>query len=159
MPRRRPEGCILARHRGGYCVVWYADGRRQRRSLGTDDAALARTRLGEFVVARERNSRPNRPTVGQIMDLYIADRKERVRSPGAIGNAWKAMGPFFRDLLPEHVTQASCEAYQRARPFRSPVRRTRAPYLSRFCPDGIWYGCAITRGRPMANQVSQGARG
>ena len=123
MPRRKPEGYVLGIHRGQYVVYWYEGGHRLRRALSTADAGTARARLAEFAAIRERSSRPERPTVGHLMSMYIADRTPRVRSPGAITNAWKALAPFFRDLYPEHITQASCEAYQRART----AQKTKSP--------------------------------
>lgn len=133
MPRPKPEGYALARHRGGFVVLWYDEsGRRHRHSLGTTDRAQAQATLGHFVASREQRQRPARVTVGAIMDAYISDRIGKVRSPSAIESAWRAMKPHFRDLLPEHITQAVCETYQRARmrqKVRSPNPKAAVRYI------------------------------
>ena len=111
----RPEGFRLARYRGKFAVVWYEDGKRHRRSLGTADPTHARTALGEFIAVRERNTKPQRMTVAAILEAYETDRVGQVASPGAIRYSIMALLPLLGPLLPEHITESQCRGYVRAR--------------------------------------------
>lgn len=115
MARPKPAGYQVRRYRGGYAVVWYEGECRRRRSLGTADRSKAEARLGEFVRSREQEQRPNRMSVGAIVEHYKADKISTVSSPGAIIYAWKALKPTFNNLLPEHVTESMCKSYQELR--------------------------------------------
>lgn len=113
--RKAQDGYRIAPHRGRLAVVWYEDGQRQRRSLGTDDPATARARLGEFIALKERQERPNRMTVGAILDAYQREKSSRVASPDAIKYAVQALKPHFGDLFPEHINRTQCEGYAKLR--------------------------------------------
>lgn len=93
----------LGRHRGKFCVVWYEEGKRQRRSLGTSDPSEARRLLAEFEALKQRSEQP---TVGDIFLAY-KERKDNVR----IGYAWKSLEPHFAALWPHHITRADCIGY------------------------------------------------
>lgn len=115
MSRPKPAGYRIAPFRGKFAVTWYEGGKRQRRSLGTANAAEAKTLLGQFVANLEHNAKPERMTVTAIMGGYMEAKIGSVSSPGAITFAWKALKPHFGHLLPEHITQGVCEGYQRLR--------------------------------------------
>lgn len=115
MPRKQPEGYRIRPWRGKLALVWYEGGRRRRHSLGTNDPQEAERLRASVVAEVERQSRPERPTIGQIMEAYQAAKLPEVSSPWAIENAWKALRPHFGALYPEHVTEESCKAYQTAR--------------------------------------------
>lgn len=82
----------LQRVNGRFHAVWYdARGRRQRRSLGTDDQALAQARLGEFVRQLSFQSQAGAAlTVASIYDAYAEDREAEIKPAAArIRDAWK----------------------------------------------------------------------
>lgn len=105
----------IGRHRGSFVAVWYEAGRRFRAALGTDDPALARTRLGEFARQRERLSRPERFTVAALYEAYRQDREADGADHRRIADAWKALAPAFGHMLPSHVTKQAVQAYTAAR--------------------------------------------
>lgn len=115
MPRKQPEGYRIRPWRGKLALVWYEGGRRRRHSLGTADPAEAERLRADIIARLEQELRPERPTIGQIMEAYQKAKLPEVASPWAIVNAWKALQPHFGSLYPEHVTEDSCLAYQRAR--------------------------------------------
>lgn len=115
MPRKQPEGYRIRPWRGKLALVWYEGGRRRRHSLGTADPQEAERLRAGVVAEVERQSRPERPTIAQIMEAYQTAKLSEVSSPWAIENAWKALKPHFGALYPEYVTEASCKAYQKRR--------------------------------------------
>ena len=96
----------LKLYRGVYCAVWYADGKRQRRSLKTTDRDEGRRRLDDF----KRRATAPVTTVRQIVEAYIADKKT---GPSAETNkfAWKALESTFGHLRPDQVTRDLSRSY------------------------------------------------
>jgi integrase len=107
----------LGRHREKYCVVWYdASGDRKRHSLGTDDRALADTRLAEFRRIKRVQLKGGSTTVSAIYEAYATDRElAGIAAAPRIRDAWKRLSGTFGNLLPCHVTPELCGSYQRAR--------------------------------------------
>ena len=97
----------LGRHRGKFCAVWYEDGKRQRRSLGTSDPDEAKRRLAEFESIRNR---AGTPTVGEIFQDYAA-RKHNPR----IDYAGKSLVLLLGGLEPRHVSETVCSSYAESR--------------------------------------------
>lgn len=101
----------LVRYRGRWAITWTEDGQRNRRSLGTDDRALAETRARAFWHARGLSVY----TVGSLVNAYIDDRESEIVSTSNQRYAWKALKPSFDNILPEHIDEDMCRAYARER--------------------------------------------
>lgn len=99
----------LGRHRGKFCVIFTEDGKRRRRSLGTDDPATAQTRLGEF--RRIYKQIDTGGAVGSIVAAYIEARTPEVSRPDRLKDAWKALKGTFDNLLPDHIDENVCRTY------------------------------------------------
>jgi integrase len=112
------ENIRLGRVNGTFYAVWNDEaGRRQRRSLGTDDPATAKARLGEF--KRQfafQASTGEALTVAAIYEAYVRDRESegKVAAP-RMRDAWKRLKGTFGPLLPIHVTKDVCRAYTASR--------------------------------------------
>jgi integrase len=106
----------LARHRGKFAVVWYEGGRRQRRSLGTTDKAIAEAQLIEFKRIRSVQARQGPLTVGEIYAEYESEKRKQGGSGAErIGFSYKRLGPHFGSLGPSAITRDRCELYVEAR--------------------------------------------
>lgn len=103
----------LGRVNGRFYAVWYEDGRRQRRSLGTDDKAIARAALGEFQRQYAFQRQAGRQlTVSAIYDAYLIDREAAGKAAlPRMKDAWKRLKGTFGDLLPVHVNKDLCRSY------------------------------------------------
>lgn len=102
----------LRRHRGKFCAVWYDEaGRRQRRSLGTTDRALANTRLTVLKTQLTQAVPAGVLTVGAIFSRYIEDREAEGKPTTRIRDAWKRLGPHYADLRPVDITKAVTRDY------------------------------------------------
>lgn len=95
----------LGRLRGKFCVVWYEDGRRHRRSLRTDDRGEAERRLRRFA-----NAKPSITTVDWIWREYLHDKAGRPIAT-TMGYTGKAILPHFGQLDAEEITVGDCRAY------------------------------------------------
>lgn len=94
-------------YRDWWYAVWVEDGRTRRASLRTQDAEEAKRKLLDF----QRDFRPERSGVGDIMDAYLADRQTQVIRYDRIADAWKALKPHFAHLRPDQITREACREY------------------------------------------------
>lgn len=104
----------LARVNGRFFVRWKAeDGRWQRRSLGTDDNATAKARLGEFKRQIDFQQHAGETlTVAAVYHAYVADRKaEGKTAVPRMKDAWKRLEPTFGPLIPAHINKTLCRQY------------------------------------------------
>lgn len=108
----------LARVNERFFVVWYDDaGRRQRRSLGTDDHATGQARLGEFIrqISFQQAAGENL-TVGAVYDAYVKDREmDGKAAVPRMRDAWKRLNSTFGTLLPIQVNKDLCRSYMAKR--------------------------------------------
>lgn len=98
----------LQLYRGKWAATGRKDGKQWRRSLGTEDRALAERRFKDV-----KFDTPGE-TIGDLMGLYLEEKAGRASAP-AMGYAWKALAPTFANLKPEHVTRELCKDYGRKR--------------------------------------------
>lgn len=91
-------------HRGSFVVVWYEDGRRQRRSLGTDQRDVAETRFAAFRAELQRTA-PR--SVGAIFERY----DDGETGGGRARYAWKRLAPVYGNLRPEDVSETVTQDY------------------------------------------------
>lgn len=110
---QRPDPRIVW-YRGAWAALFYDDdGRRQRRSLGTDDRAIAEARFGEW--KRLRGQPLGVVTVGEIVAGYIGDKERTINRPDRLRDAWKALELVFKHKAPRHITEDDCRAYRQRR--------------------------------------------
>src|SRR5690348_953872 len=90
-----PDSGILVIH-------WTEDRVSRSLSTRTRDPDQAQAFLDQFVAGVEAPPRPRQPTIGQILDHYLADRKGHVASEG---HDWacKALRRHIGNLKPEHL--------------------------------------------------------
>ena len=105
----------LGKHRGKYVAIYYDEhGRRRRRSLGTDNEALARTRLAESEHLLRKQQLSAGHTVNSLFDLYLKDKandgKQKLTLQ-AIQRSASKTAPLFGHLKPEHITRDLVREY------------------------------------------------
>lgn len=105
----------LGKHRGKYVAIYHDEqGKRRRRSLGTSDPVLARTRLAEsqHIASQLRVSRGY--TVGQLFDLYLKDKTtdgKPTLTLQAIKRTASNTNHLFGHLKPKHITRDIVRQY------------------------------------------------
>lgn len=105
----------LVWHRGKLAVSFTENGRRFRRSLGTDDIAIGKARLTEFTRQLSAQAQGGPVTVAAIYQAYIADRKAEGKTTTRIADAWKRLAPTFGEMLPSYIDKKMCRDYATAR--------------------------------------------
>jgi integrase len=106
MPRRklsRPNYRLATDTRTGNLVVrWDEGGATRSVSTGTSERRKAQEFLDQFLAGREAAPRPNNPTIGDLLDHYVNDRRGVVASDG---HEWacKAIRKHIGNLKPEHL--------------------------------------------------------
>lgn len=113
MPRPRaksPKFSLTQRGERWY-VQWWQDGRAQRVSTGTADEREAQRFLAAHAAGHGTPAPPEQPTIGQILDGYLEDRKERVASHATLRYAAAAIKGVLADLTPENLTQERVRHY------------------------------------------------
>jgi hypothetical protein len=71
--------------------------------------------LNQFIAGRGAPEPPRAPTVGQILDGYLADRRPVVRHYQRLDMAARALRRHIGDLEPEHLTKERIRFYRRGR--------------------------------------------
>lgn len=108
--------------RGTYAVVWREGGQTHRAALGTADRQIAETGFAAWKHARE-NVRPDGIlTVGKILRAYHDARPQVIERPVLEG--------WFRNHLPEHITQKATDEYAKARKAAASTAKTELGLLS-----------------------------
>jgi len=97
----------LQMYRGKWAAVWTEGGTTRRVSLRTDDRGIATRRLEDL----KRQAAGEPEIIGQIMEVYLADRRVTVARPDRLEDAWKALRSTFEDLRPNQVTRELCRSY------------------------------------------------
>lgn len=99
----------LGRLNGRWVVSWWENGKRRRYRLDAGDQASAQ-REALDLIRRETAGPAETITVATIWSRYQAEKDGR-RVAVAMGHEWKAVGPHFGHLRPEHVTTEVCRSY------------------------------------------------
>jgi integrase len=111
------DGVTLGR-RGRKWIAEYRDaaGARRRLSLSATTEAAAKTELQRFAESRKAVQRQRATyTVGQLWDLWLADRAEDGFSNSIYSANWVSLELKFSHRDPALITKADCRAYARAR--------------------------------------------
>ena len=99
----------VVKYRGKYAAEWVENGRRQRRSLGTDDPVAAQVAFARFVRIKAEATRAP-ATVDQAWAGYRATLEGRPAHT-TMAYEWKALQHFFAGKLADGITEADCSAY------------------------------------------------
>jgi integrase len=105
------EGPKLVWHRGILAVSFMHDGKRFRRSLGTDDIATARQRMADYLNAKDRKTDTGPITVSEIYQAYVNDRQAEGKAVIRINDAWRRLKPTFASLTPALIDRKVCKDY------------------------------------------------
>lgn len=103
-----PDDYTIQRYRGILAIVWHEDGRRHRYSLGTNDHPAAKSAARAFWQRRSLGGKIN--TVGNAVEAYLEARAGML-SIARAKQAWKAAGPFWKDMPIARVDPKSTEDY------------------------------------------------
>lgn len=96
-------------YRGWWYAVWSDEnGNTKRRALRTQDGDEAKRRIIDL--ERELAAPPG-SSVGQYVEAYISDKKDRIASPERLEFGWKRAKPFFAHLRPDQITRDLCRKY------------------------------------------------
>jgi integrase len=102
-------------YRGVYAAVRSVNGRTERTSLGTTDAADARRRLIDLTTPKTGD------TVADLVAVYLADKDQTAIRSADLHGSWKNAKEHFGHLRADQITRDICRAYTRKR--RSEGRR------------------------------------
>lgn len=105
----------LVWYRGRLAVSFTENGRRFRRSLGTDDVAIGKARLAEFTRQLSSQDQGGPVTIAAIYQAYVADRQADGKTTTRIQDAWRRLAPVFGEMLPAYVDKDVCRKYAKAR--------------------------------------------
>lgn len=111
MPRPDKPEWRITRLRSQFALTFERDGKRQRHSLGTDDASAAKE-LAPVLYAQL--TRPKGRTVQELWDAYCVDKAGK-SIVTTMGYTWKALGSRFGPRDGEDITKEECTAYIRDR--------------------------------------------
>jgi integrase len=113
-PRAQKPKFSLARRGSRYYVQWWEGGSARRISCRTEIATEARRFLAEFIAGRETVAPPPAPTIGQILDGFLDDRKEKVHS-NSITYDCSTLKRHFGDLPADLLGTQQVRDYLRMR--------------------------------------------
>jgi hypothetical protein len=104
-PKLDTPNYALTRRGARYYVKWWENGAWHRLSTGTEDERAAKVFLKQFIAGRDSPPPPAQPTIGQILDGYLANRKGEVSSYQTLEAACNAIRRHLGDLEPQHLTE------------------------------------------------------
>lgn len=128
---------------GQWYAVWSEGRRSKRKSMGSSDPAVARARFAQWLLIGGTASQPERTenlTVRDCWTVYEAKHVPTMAAPKTAHHAWKALSPYFGDMLVQDVTE-NVEGYveQRSKSVKSSTVRRELVLLRaclRWCADG-----------------------
>lgn len=106
---------ILRKHRGIFVAQWTENGKRIRRSLGTDDKAEAQRRLDHLKLTNRVIDRDRQKTVGELFEAYASDLSHRSANVDRWRKIWKYLSPTFAGTYPQYITPEKCTEYCKIR--------------------------------------------
>ena len=95
-----------------YHVQWWQDGKPRSVSTGQTDKRQASIWLNRFVAGQGTPEPPAAPTVSQVLDGYLADRKQTVIGYETLMTNTKALKRHLGDLEPDRLTTERTRFYR-----------------------------------------------
>ena len=95
-----------------YHVQWWQDGKPRSVSTGQTDKRQASIWLNRFVAGQGTPEPPAAPTVSQVLDGYLADRKQTVIGYETLMTNTKALKRHLGDLEPDHLPTERTRFYR-----------------------------------------------
>lgn len=116
MPRPKTERPTysLAKRGDVFYIQWWEDGRARRLSCRSSNQSEARRFLAEFIAGLDAPEIPHAPTVGAILDGYLADREPRTHS-ATIRQCCDTLKRHLADLPIDLLTKEQVRRYTDAR--------------------------------------------
>ena len=111
----RPNYRLAPMPSGRFGIFWTEGGRTRRVSTRTADRRRADAELVRFVAGLLSNPPPDAPTLGAILDGYLAERSGRVASHVTLAFSAKPLKALLGDLAPAHLSQGQINDYARRR--------------------------------------------
>lgn len=100
----------LAKNSNGYFyAVWSDHGRSRRKSMGTQDRAVAESRFAQWLLIR--NDAPQEQTAAYTVADVWAVYLDRDGESDTTRYSWKNLEPHFGDLAVGGITQGHVDAY------------------------------------------------
>lgn len=157
----RNGGITLGRSAGWWVADWTDAGTRKRSRLVPIDQPEkeARARLDAFAEARRAVQRQqNDYTVGQLWQLWMADRERDGFDNSIYEHNWKSLAPAFAARNPDLITKDDCRDYARERFDAGRAPATVNTELSRLRGCLRWAHAERLIGPPPAIWVPQPGR-
>jgi integrase len=114
-PKLETPNYRLVRRGDRFHVQWWEDGKPRSISTGQTDKRQATIWLSQFIAGRGTPGPPAAPTVSQVLDGYLADRKPAVRAYDTLETAAKALRRHLGDLQPDHLSKERIKFYNARR--------------------------------------------
>lgn len=121
MPRPRPVGPQLVKHRGVWAICWWDDGRRRLISTGTAIEARARQALADHEAELERH--PLKLSVVEALARYERSRAGKIQAADRLHDAAGALNASLGHFRVDQVTQARWDTYAAERVTRPRPRQ------------------------------------
>lgn len=102
----------LGKHRGVYVAIFAENGKRLRRSLGTNDKAEAERRLAHLALTDAIIDRQVQKTIKDLFELYLSDKRLEGKPTERIAFAFRNLESTFGHLYPQYVTKELTKAYR-----------------------------------------------
>jgi integrase len=98
---------------GYFYAIWSDNGRSKRKSMGTQDRAVAENRFGQWLLIR--NEAPSAPgeiyKVADVWEVYWTRYGSTTTGAATLAFNWKALEPFFGEMAVGQVDQGAVDAY------------------------------------------------
>src|SRR5690349_1408928 len=86
-----------------YSIQWWEAGMPKRVPTGTRDRGEAQKALAQFIAGQGTPEPPAQPTIKDILDAYLADRRTVVRHYERLEMAAKPLTRHLGNLEPQHL--------------------------------------------------------
>jgi integrase len=116
-----PTPILDTAENGKFYAFWSENRRSKRKSMGTEDRAVAEQRFAQWLLLGGHKGEPTEEgrsslTVSQLWEVYDAKHVQReAAAPASIEYAWKNLQPHFGALTLADVTPESVEEYGASR--------------------------------------------
>lgn len=116
MSRPRREEYRLWQHPNGtYYILWTGPGGSRRLSTRAKNRRSAERFLAQFKAGALSRQAPQAPTVAEILDGYLEDKKGQARSWATLDYSCRPLRKAIGDLEPAHLNRAVLRGYAKER--------------------------------------------